>query len=244
MKKLFTGSLAFIFLVAVFSFRGHIKETVQDILKPPLPEAKSVKDFSPASTLKIKKSLPSEVNLKIPFSQQAPFSNWGLPFKEACEEASLIMAHRFLTGEPLDEKIMREEILKLVEWEKKEFGYFEDTTAEEMAKTLRKYFKHRKVEVRTEFTIDDIKREVAAGHPVILPVAGRLLGNPNFRQPGPIYHVLVVKGYTKTHIITNDPGTRKGADFLYTPEVIMNAIHDWNAQDILKGKKVMVALTD
>lgn len=244
MKKLFTGTLAFIFLVAVFSFRGQIKETVENILQPSLPEAKSAKDFAPAATLKIKKSLPSEVNLKIPFSQQAPFSNWGMPFKEACEEASLIMAHRFLVGEPLDEKIMRDEILKLVEWEKKEFGYFEDTTAEEMAKTLRKYFKHRKIEVRTEFTIDDIKREVAAGHPVILPVAGRLLGNPNFRQPGPIYHVIVVKGYTKTRIITNDPGTRKGADFLYAPEVIMNAIHDWNAQDILKGKKVMIVLID
>ena len=99
------------------------------------------------------------------------------------------------------------------------------------------------MEVKYIFTIEDIKREVAAGHPVILPAAGRLLPNPNFRQPGPIYHALIVKGYMRDgRIITNDPGTRNGKDFLYKPEALMNALHEWNSEDILLGSPAMIVV--
>ena len=114
------------------------------------------------------------------------------------------MAHYYLVGKTLNPKIMDAEILKLIEWENKTFGYYEDTTAAEIARILREYFGHKNVEVRYDFTIEDIKSEVASGHPVILPAAGRLLGNPNFRRPGPLYHALVIKGFTKNKIITND----------------------------------------
>jgi hypothetical protein len=64
---------------------------------------------------------------------------------------------------------------------------------------------------------------------LILPTLGRELQNPNFKNPGPIYHMLVVQGYTKSgEIITNDPGTRKGKDYLYNPEILFNAIGDWD----------------
>lgn len=258
MKKWFLSFFVVVLLAFIFFFRVQLKDAVTQLTKPSLPQLKTAEEFVekkskaeiPAYQTDSKNSesgvqdfsadFPEEINLDIPFGSQAPFANWDLPYKETCEEASLIMAHYYFSGQRLDAKKMDEEILKLVDWEKKTFGYYEDTTAQEMAIILREYFGHKKVEVKYEFAIDDIKRAVAQGNPVIVPAAGRLLPNPNFRQPGPIYHALVIKGYTKDKIITNDPGTRKGADFLYNPDVLMNAIHDWNAQDILSGKKAMI----
>lgn len=186
--------------------------------------------------------MPAQINLDVPFASQAPFNDWGVPFKEACEEAAIIMAHTFLVGEKLSQETMKQEILKMVEWEKKTFGYYEDTSAQEMARTLREYYGHTDIEVKFDFTKEDLMAALAQGYPVVIPAAGRMLGNPNFRSPGPFYHALTVKGYTSTHFITNDPGTRKGADYIYTHEVLMNAVHDFNKGDVLKGKKVMIVV--
>ena len=190
--------------------------------------------------------LPAEINLDIPFASQAPFGNWEMPYQEACEEAAVIMAHYYLTGATLSAEKMNEEILKLVEWEKKTFGFYEDTNGAETARMLTEYFGDADVEVRygADVTIENIKREVAAGHPVILLAAGRLLPNPNFKPPGPLYHALIIRGYTKNGlIITNDPGTYKGKNFLYAPDVLYNAIHEWDANNILDGKKVMIVVS-
>lgn len=242
MKKI--GILIFTFGIffLIFFFRIQMKEAAFSFLKPSLPQPQAVHEFTKISAPSTLYHLPSTINLKIPFAPQAPFANWGLPYQEACEEAAVIMAHRFFTGQKLTTKIMDEEILKLVEWEKKTFGYYEDTNAQEIARILREYFGYLGVEVRYTFTVEDIKREIAKGHPVIVPAAGRLLPNPYFRRPGPIYHALVIKGYTKTKIITNDPGTRRGADFLYDPQALMNALHEWNPKNILDGRKAMIVV--
>ena len=44
---------------------------------------------------------------------------------------------------------------------------------------------------------------------MIVPAAGRLLGNRYFKSRA-IYHMTVVIGYTETEIISNDPGTSMG----------------------------------
>lgn len=260
-KKIILGASIILAAGLVFFFRVQIKDLAEGLLAPRLPKSVTLEELEknpilppeskPANSESANSASPnsallapnsSSLNLDIPFGSQAPFANWDLPYQETCEEAAVIMAHYYLTGKKLTPKIMDEEILALIEWENKTFGYYEDTTAEEIARILREYFGHKNVSVRYEFTIDDIKKEVVQGHPVILPAAGRLLGNPNFRQPGPIYHALVVKGYTKNKIITNDPGTRNGHNFLYDPKILMDAIHDWNPEDILLGKKAMVAV--
>lgn len=236
----FIGAAAILFL-----FRIQIQDFVQDFFKPQLPAPISAEEFNknplPTDT-QISNLIPQTFNLNVPFGSQAPFANWDMPYQEACEEAAAIMVHYYYESKQLTPKIMNEEILKLVEWENKTFGYYEDTKASEIARILHEYFGHKNVEVRYEFAINDIKEEIAQGRPVILPAAGRLLPNPNFRQPGPIYHALVAKGYTENKIITNDPGTRKGHDFLYDPKELMNALHEWNEEDILKGGKAMVVV--
>ena len=49
--------------------------------------------------------------------------------------------------------------------------------------------------------------------------------------------MLVIKGYdvTQNQVVTHDVGTRNGADYVYTWDVINLALHDWNDQDITQG---------
>lgn len=236
MKKVLSIVLALMCLTTVFVYRVKLKNSLLSLAKPKLPPAQQVSNY------KTTDKVPKLANLDIPFASQAPFADWNMPYQEACEEATAIMTHWYFTGEALTPKIMDKEILKLVDWENKTFGYYKDTTAEEIARIMREYFGHKDVTVKYDFTIDDIKKALSEGHPVILPAAGKLLGNPNFRNGGPVYHALVIKGYTKDKIITNDPGTRNGADYLYDPKVLMNAAHDWNAKNILEGRRAIIVV--
>lgn len=133
-------------------------------------------------------------------------------------------------------------LLAIKEFEEKRFGYFESTTAEETAIILREFYELSDVKLKHNPTSTDIKTALASGKLVIAPAAGRLLGNPFFTPPGPVYHMLVVKGYTADNkFITNDPGTRRGADFAYEEAVFMNAIHDWTGDsNIEESKKVII----
>ncbi len=101
---------------------------------------------------------------------------------------------------------------------------------------------YNRVKVFTNPTIDQIKAELAAGHPVIVPAAGQQLGNPYFTAPGPVYHMLLIRGYTADGFITNDPGTRRGEGFVYAFDDLMSAMHDWNAQDINQGQKAVLVV--
>lgn len=171
-------------------------------------------------------SVPSSYNLAVPFQPQAPHADWSLPYQEACEEASLIMADRFFSGESLSLEQMDEEIKKLVAWEQDVFGYYEDTTAGEVARIASDYF-NLNAALDFDVSTENIKRHIASNKLVVVPAAGRELPNPYFTGDGPLYHMLVIRGYTQTQFITNDPGTRRGEEFLYGYDDLINAIADW-----------------
>ncbi|MBI1833545.1 MAG: C39 family peptidase [Candidatus Andersenbacteria bacterium] len=188
-------------------------------------------------------TLKASVNLAVPFTVQAPNAQWEAPYKEFCEEASALMAAFYVQGKPIPNATVADtEMLKIKTFEEKQFGYYEDTTAAETAKVLTDHFKLTAVKVVPDPTVAGMKEALAAGKVVLVPAAGRLLGNPYFQQPGPLYHMLVIKGYTDDgRFIVNDPGTRRGADFLYSEETIMNAMHDWRSdQQIELGRKVVI----
>jgi hypothetical protein len=203
-------------------------------------------DSNQVETLEI----PTTLELKVLFAQQAPFSNWNEITQETCEEASMIMADKYFKGQPLNDGIMEQELEKLLAWQN-ERGYQIDLTAEETAFTLREYF-GLTAELSRQVEINRIKAELAKGNLVILPVAGRLLKNPNFKQPGPVYHMLVVKGYNTKEFITNDPGTRNGNSYKYPYERLIDAVHDWDHAlgadgmtdaEVILGAKVMVIVS-
>lgn len=186
--------------------------------------------------------LPADFKLKVAFSTQAPTENWDMPYQEACEEASLIMAYYYFADKALSRPIMNEEILKLVKWEEDTLGYYKDTTLVETARIAEEYF-NLEVAISEDVTVDNLKRQVYAGNLVILPFAGRLLENPYFSGEGPLFHMAVVKGWDSQNFIMNDPGLlRLGENFKYSYTNLLESVHDWNGGDVVNGKKVMLVV--
>jgi len=185
---------------------------------------------------------PSEFKLKVLFATQAPTESWDMPYQEACEEASLIMAYYYFAEKTLNRPIANEEILKLVKWEEDNLGYYKDTTLAETARIAEEYF-NLEVEISENVTVDNLKTQVYQGNLVILPFAGQMLVNPYFSGDGPLFHMAVVKGWDSQNFIMNDPGLlRLGENFKYSYKNLLESVHDWNGGDVLNGEKVMLVV--
>ena len=189
--------------------------------------------------------LPESVNLAVPFLSQAPKGDWSYPYEEACEEATTLMVDAFYKGRT--QNFQPEEgdkaILDLVAFENHLLGYYEDTSATATARFVTAYFHYPRVILKQNPTVDEIKRALANGYPVILPAYGKALPNPNFRNGGPPYHMVLIKGYLKDgRWITNDSGTHLGANFLYSQQSLMQANHDWNNGDVVHGDRVAMII--
>lgn len=193
------------------------------------------------------------IDLKVLFAPQAPFANWDELHNEACEEASMIMADVYFNDKPLSAHIMEQGILDLVKWET-ENGYSVDITAAEVVDILKKYF-NLQGEIIDKVNPEKIKSLLDERKLIIVPAAGRLLGNPNYKSPGPLYHMLVIRGYDESRgeFITNDPGTRKGDGYRYKYQKFIKAIHDWpklgltkdfvSEEEMNNGRVVIVAVS-
>lgn len=177
----------------------------------------------------------------VPFVSQAPFANWDQLHDEACEEASIVIVKYYLDGKSLSADQMEAEIQMLVGWQEKNWGGHNDLTAAQTADLAKAVYNINLTEKPIQ-SIDDIKSEVSQNHLVIVPTAGRLLGNPNFRTPGPVYHMLVISGYNQNSLTTQDVGTRNGKNYIYANSILFNAIHDWagTPDAISSGQKVML----
>jgi hypothetical protein len=187
---------------------------------------------------------PEKYLLDIPFYSQAPLSKWDAVHEEMCEESSVLNAGFYLENKKLTKDQFETKLQEFKNLEEKELGVWKSTTVAELKKATDIYFEGKvKSKIIENPTIEQIEAEIVAGHPVIVPLAGRDIGNPNFTPPGPVYHMLVVKGYDTQNFITNDVGTRKGASYPYKKEVVMRNMHDWNEKDIhLGAKKVLVLM--
>lgn len=187
---------------------------------------------------------PTKILLDVPFISQAPNGIWDELHNEACEEASLIMANAFLKKESLDAATAEQQIQEMVAWQIKNWGEHKDLTLEEENQLAQAMYGYQNFRVEKNIKAEDIKTEIKNGHIVILPMAGRLLKNPYFKNPGPYYHMLVVIGYDNDNFITNDPGTKRGKHYIYSAETLFNALHDWAGkdQDITTGGKNMLVI--
>jgi hypothetical protein len=146
-----------------------------------------------------------------------------------------------------------QEIIDLVNWAAGNLGHEKSITLRQLADLAKAYYaspqslaaqpalsRMGRGEVKPVRSVDDIKYELAAGRPVIVGAAGKLLPNPHFSNGGPVYHMLVITGYDEAGFITNDPGIRQGENFRYTFDALYAAIHDWNPQNIRDGAKNML----
>lgn len=185
--------------------------------------------------------IPSSKTIEVPFLSQAPLGNWDQLHEDACEEASILMLDLFYDGtKSITKDEGEKELHALVDWETKN-GYGNSITLEQLNAIALRYFNLSNGQVKPLSSIDDIKKEIALGRPVIVPAAGKVLPNPYFKNGGPIYHMLVIKGYDETSFISNDPGTvSKGEGLKYTYGDLLNSIHDWDPTYILNGPKAML----
>lgn len=180
--------------------------------------------------------------LSVPFTSQAPSGNWAMPWQEFCEEASVVMSVHFLLGTPLTVARGEAEMQIIKQYEQIVFKKYDDTSAEETASILKNLYGFKNISTKRITGASDITKELSHGRIVIVPTAGRLLKNPNFKAPGPLYHMLVVKGFNNVNrtFIVNDPGTRNGNGYVYDQDILFNAIHDWNGGDVLHGEKIVI----
>lgn len=192
-------------------FEGSKTETIEDAL----PEQETIK----------KPEMPSSHLLAVPFQSQAPNRNWAQPYQDGCEEASIVMVKYFYQDKLLDTPAMKSEIDQSVAWQMSNFGGHYDLDAIRTLKLAEDYF-GLSGEVIKEYSLEDIKHYIFLGAPVIVPTAGRLLGNPGYTAPGPVYHMIVIIGYDDDRgvFITNDPGVNSGAKFEFKYQTVLDAI--------------------
>lgn len=178
--------------------------------------------------------------LDVPMVYQAPFGVWDRTHEDTCEEASALMIKSYLDGvTELTPSQMDQHLLKMVDYQMDTLGRFESTSIREVADMMKDMYG-----IDTEMILvdsaRDIRRQIILGKPVIVPAAGKMLGNPYFRNGGPLYHMFVIKGFDGDDFIANEPGTRHGLDLRYSQKTVMKALHDYNDYRVDTGKKVIL----
>lgn len=170
-------------------------------------------------------------NLAIPFTLQAPQSKWVQPWADACEEASIIMIDHYYKNDQarkIPVTTAMTEMNRLFALEDSIFRHNKDTGAAETARLVNEFLPWEAYQV-TKPSLEKIKAEIDNKRPVMALVHGKALKNPNFRNGGPDYHLLVIKGYddARGEFITNDPGFGRGLDFRYQYGKLLAALHDF-----------------
>ncbi|MDP3955169.1 MAG: C39 family peptidase [bacterium] len=230
-KYLIAASLVLTLGVSLFLFQIILRpEVAEQTSLPTKPTLTPQLIPSPTPTA-IPTPITQFVNLDIPFTSQAPFGNWSDPREQnGCEEAAVLMVIKWKQKKGLSKQEALSEIIASSLYQEEHFGTSHDTSAKDTAERIIKgYYNYPNVKVKNDITIEDIIEEIMANHPVIIPADGQVNGNPYYTPPGPERHMIVIKGYDPNtrEFITNDPGTRHGANYRYPEKVLYNAIRDY-----------------
>lgn len=193
-------------------------ENISPVIKPSSP----ISERSETNTTQLM------INHDVPFTSQAPTADWDDDRQQdGCEEASAVMAMEWVRGEHLNKEEHLKEILALSDYEQTTYGEYRDITLADITEWVFKdYFKYNNIEHQKNINAQDIINALYAGHIVLVPMNGQKLGNPYFTSPGPERHMILIRGYDPAtdEFITNDPGTKRGENYRYKSQVIMDAI--------------------
>lgn len=174
-----------------------------------------------------------QLNLEIPYINEAPDDIWTGPWKNACEEASMAMVEKFYTGKnPVPVKEAKTFMIALFDKQNKIWGSNADSDAVRTAKLINDYSSYNAV-IKDNPTAEDIKKELQQKHPVISLHYGKDLQNKNipFLRTGSYYHMMVITGYDdiEEEFIVNDTGDRKtGKGYRYDYDIFINSLHDFD----------------
>ncbi len=179
--------------------------------------------------------------IDVPFTPQAPDGIWVQPWRDACEETSIFMVHSFYAGENVVSKDeTKKGILNIFSMKHQLHGNSFDEPVSVITDIINAYLPWSARVVENP-TIQQIKKEIDAKRPVIVPFAAQELINPHFSEISS-YHVAVISGYddVKQTFIMQEPGTRFGENFEYTYENLMSAMHDLVPGNVPSGKKRVI----
>ena len=192
--------------------------------------------------------LPNYHLIKTAFIPQAPDKNWDQPWQDACEEAALLTAFYYFNNSTPTIDEIKDKILDIIDYEtKQQWG---NSINISKVRQINQDYLGLKSDIIIDPTIDDIKKSLVGNHPVLVPGAGKILFKENkyFNDGGPEYHALTILGYDddKQKFIVHDVGTRHGAYFKYSYNLLMESIHDFpdtnKKEDILQGSKKILIL--
>jgi len=184
---------------------------------------------------------PALKNLNVPFTSQAPQANWEEPWQNACEETSIIMADNFYKDRGITPKQAREQILTIFSVKEKNFGESKDESMERIAEIINAANLNWTATVSVNPLLNDIKKEIAQNHPVIVPIDAKLLKEAPYDDSFD-YHVFIISGYDeeKQEFIVQDPGTKNGKNDRYGYENLYNAINDYLPGAFPSGRKAVL----
>ncbi len=196
----------------------------------------------------IEQPLKNNMMLAVPFITEAPDNNWVNPWINACEEASITMVEKFYQGEESTSIAEAKEFMQMLfDVQNELYGSNHNTDALRTAFLINNYTSYSGTIINNP-TIEDIKKEIGLGHPVITLHRGFDLENPNipFLATGSSYHMLVIKGFDDINrqFITNDDGDfESGNGRRYEYSLFMNSLHDYNFVDNLANGPARVIFT-
>lgn len=147
----------------------------------------------------------SNTLLSVPFSTQAPLGEWNDPRQaDGCEETSIIMAWMWAQDITLTPDQIRNNIVGMSDYEQFFYGYYRDSSAEDTANLMMKYFNYTNVAVKHNAGIADIKAALNANQLIIAPINPRVISLSLYNRYT-TNHTVVVVGYDEQNIIIHDP---------------------------------------
>ncbi len=187
-------------------------------------------------------SRPDQKTIDVPFTSQAPGGNWSEPWKNACEETTIYMVSSFYQNEPIKRDQAIVHIKEIFKVKNKEFTVSHDESLETIADLIKTLELPWKTKLVVDPSAEDLKKELAANRPIIVPVFAPALWDKNFQGDGPDYHVMVLIGYDDKSgvFIANDPGTADGQGRRFAYTKFMAAIHDLNSKNYRAGQKAVL----
>ena len=160
-----------------------------------------------------------------PFTSQAPYGIWESPWAYFAEEACSLMASAWAKEETLGDSSAS--LLALRDWEVSELGTFKDTDLDQTLRILKEYF-YLQAELSYDVTQAALLQALDEGKTLLVPVNGQILANPQYGEPGPEHHMILIYAYEGENFLTNDPGTTRGASTSYPIQKILESIQDLN----------------
>jgi hypothetical protein len=185
----------------------------------------------------------AKVQYNVPFVSQAPRGNWkDAVFKDACEETSLVMAEAWIMGKALDPKSVEDTLHEIAIWEKKRFGFHQDTSVGDTFILANEYF-HLPSQMLENISIDDIKEALNDKSIVVTAIDGS-----NLYKNGPPRHMIVVTGYDLVNnmFTYSDPMIAKGSDLLISADKLQSILRDYPSgvhKKVTEQKTAMIKIT-